>query len=347
MTTRNVILSLLLFMMMLLGGQAHAQQAQPKPTITIDRSRLLVPPKNPDGTISVTPFTESPVQWARDEQQRFYSAMNGAMKQLRGDAPWHAGLTLMLLSFAYGVFHAAGPGHGKAVISGWLLATESQLRRGILIAFMSAIFQALSAILLVGVPLLLVAGAADAARSAAGVLESASFALIAGMGAYLIYTALRPLLAARPQAIAMAVPAQSRRAVLTGVQLEIVSPRIAADHVHGPDCGCGHAHVPTAAAVRDKLSLRQALSLSLAVGLRPCTGALLVLLFANVIGLYWAGIASTFAMAIGTFLTVSAIAALTVFSKSVALRYAGRDSRWTAFGGLMFVASLYGPVGGM
>jgi ABC-type nickel/cobalt efflux system permease component RcnA len=361
------ILRLLICCFMLLAAglpvRAESQVLQPKPAITIDRSKLLVPPKNADGSISVTPFTDNPIQWARDEQQRFYSAMSGTMRGLRGGSPLAAALSLMLLSFGYGVFHAAGPGHGKAVISGWLLATENQLRRGILIAFMSSLFQAITAILLVSIPLLLVEGAAAAARNAAGVLESASFALIAAMGLYLLYTALAPLLRARrPQAVAGG-SAQTRRFDRPGQRFDIVTPVAQVAHVHGPDCGCGHAHVPAAADLNGALSASKAVSLAFAVGLRPCTGALLVLIFANAIGIYWAGIASTFAMAVGTFLTVSAIAGIAVFSKSLALRLAARDDRWLAragvglrliggvgvmgFGVLMFLASLNGPTAGM
>ena len=66
------------------------------------------------------------------------------MKGIQGENKWAAAWTLMSLSFAYGVLHAAGPGHGKAVISAWLLATENQLRRGIVVALMSAVVQALT-----------------------------------------------------------------------------------------------------------------------------------------------------------------------------------------------------------
>ena len=64
------------------------------------------------------------------------------------------------------------------------------------------------------------------------------------------------------------------------------------------------------------------------MGIRPCTGAILVLVFANAMGLYWAGVASTFAMALGTFITVSIIAAVAVYSKKLAMRVAGREERW-------------------
>ncbi len=98
-------------------------------------------------------------------------------------------------------------------------------------------------------------------------------------------------------------------------------------HVHGPDCGCGHAHVPAAKDLRGDWSLAKAFSLSFAVGIRPCTGAILVLVFANGLGLYWAGLFSAFAMAAGTFLTVSVIAAVAVYAKRLAARMMRGNSR--------------------
>jgi ABC-type nickel/cobalt efflux system permease component RcnA len=145
------------------------------------------------------------------------------------------------------------------------------------------------------------------------------------MGLYLIWTALR-LLAAR-RAVAAVVPAVAGLTTRQSVALSdfasfepVKSAAAAPDHVHGPDCGCGHAHLPEAKDLKGDFSLTRAFSLALAVGIRPCTGAILVLLFANGLGLFWVGIASTFAMAIGTFLTVSSIAAIAVYGKKLAAR---------------------------
>jgi nickel/cobalt exporter len=99
------------------------------------------------------------------------------------------------------------------------------------------------------------------------------------------------------------------------------------DHVHGPDCGCGHAHLPAAKDVKGDWSFAKAFSLAFAVGIRPCTGALLVLVFANGLGLYWAGVAATFAMAVGTFITVSVIAAIAVYAKKLAAMMMRGNSR--------------------
>ena len=61
----------------------------------------------------------------------------------------------------------------------------------------------------------------------------------------------------------------------------------------------------------------------MAVGLRPCSGALLVLTFSLLNGLYLGGILSVLAMSFGTALTVSALATLAVTAKDLAVRYAG------------------------
>ena len=300
--------------------QPAAEQAAP--AVKIDRHKLLVQPRNADGTLEETPFLEDPVLWARDRQQNFYSKLSATLRAMRGEKAFAAGWTLMLLSFAYGVFHAAGPGHGKAVISTWLLATESELRRGVLISFMSALIQALTAIVLVSILFLVVASVGSTARNVAGVLESASYALIGLLGLYLIWTAASLMMARRPAAAPAMAGITTRQSValsdFAGFQPMKASP--ASGHVHGPDCGCGHAHLPEARDLRGDWSFARAFSLAFAVGIRPCTGAILVLVFANGLGLYWAGIASTFAMALGTFITVSVIAAVAVYGKKLAAR---------------------------
>ena len=103
----------------------------------------------------------------------------------------------------------------------------------------------------------------------------------------------------------------------------------------------------------------KAISLSLTVGIRPCTGAILVMLFALSQGLLWAGVFATFMMSFGTALTVSALAALAVGSRDLAVRWAGQDSLWAtrletfagiagavlviALGTTGFLVSLHGP----
>ena len=63
-----------------------------------------------------------------------------------GSAVWG----LLGLSFLYGIFHAAGPGHGKAVISSYVVANEETWRRGVVLSFASALLQAFVAVAFVG-----------------------------------------------------------------------------------------------------------------------------------------------------------------------------------------------------
>jgi ABC-type nickel/cobalt efflux system permease component RcnA len=182
------------------------------------------------------------------------------------------------------------------------------------------------------------------AKDAVQVLESASYLMIGGMGLYLVWTAWRghghhhehvdDRAAAR-------APTQLERQH-HGTAFELVSRPMAdgiESHVHDDTCGCGHSHAPSAADVRGDWSLARAFALAFAVGIRPCSGAILVLIFSWPLGLYWAGIASVLAMGVGVFLTIAVIAALTVFAKGAAVKLAGADNP------LMSMAVRWGKTG--
>ena len=89
------------------------------------------------------------IGWILAKQSEFYRAMSAAVRAAKNDgsAVW----TLLGIAFAYGVFHAAGPGHGKAVISSYLIADDATWKRGALLAIVSALVQALVAIAVVGI----------------------------------------------------------------------------------------------------------------------------------------------------------------------------------------------------
>jgi nickel/cobalt transporter (NicO) family protein len=312
-----VLLTLLCSIAVPIARAQDAPQEPAKKTITIDKRKLLVQPRNADGTIVESPFMEDPVLWMRTKQQNFYGGMANAIRQLKTSSATTAAWTLLSISFLYGVFHAAGPGHGKAVVTGWVLATENELKRGILIAFLSALIQALTAIVAVSFILMFVQGGALMAKNAAGYLESASYVMIAGMGVYLVWNGWNSF---RPKAVAVSAG-----------PFELVSrPNSGHDHVHDENCGCGHAHAPAASEVQGEWSLTRAFAMALAVGIRPCSGAILVLVASYSLGLFWAGVLSTLAMGFGVFLTIAAIASLAVFAKSTALKLVSADNRWTS-----------------
>ena len=126
------------------------------------------------------------IGWILAKQSEFYREMSATIRAAKSDgsAVW----TLLGISFAYGIFHAAGPGHGKAVISSYLVANEETARRGIVLSFASALLQALVAVALVAVLAWLLSSTAKTMCSAEKAIEIASYGLIAAFGARLVWT---------------------------------------------------------------------------------------------------------------------------------------------------------------
>ncbi|CAB3688215.1 nickel/cobalt transporter [Achromobacter pestifer] len=267
-------------------------------------------------------------------QSHFYRQLTGAVRawQAEGGAAW----TLIGLSFAYGVFHALGPGHGKAVISSYVLANRQTARNGALLALASALIQALVAIAMVAVLAIVFNATARTMNEATRWLELVSYALVTLLGAWLVWIkAIRPLLRRR-QRVPVQAAAPSSTATLKGavalraIAVHAPAPQAHAhhhhSHSHDDDCGCGHAHVPAPDQVAGPLNWRRALSAVLAVGLRPCSGALIVLVFALSQGFFLAGVASALAMGLGTGLTVAVLACLAVAAGGAATRIGHRLS---------------------
>jgi ABC-type nickel/cobalt efflux system permease component RcnA len=272
-------------------------------------------------------------------QSHFYRQLTQAVRAWQQDG--HAAWTLIGLSFAYGVFHAMGPGHGKAVITAYVLANRQTARNGALLAMLSALVQALVAIAMVLLLAALLNVTAATMNQATWWLEAVSYAVITALGAYLVWTrAVRPLWRTRSSSHAHAhdhadahahshAPMDGHAHTHHHKSAHDASHAHHHDHVHDDACGCGHAHVPDPALVSGPLNLRRAWSAIAAVGLRPCSGAIIVLVFALSQDFLFAGIASALAMGLGTGLTVAALACLAVGAGALAERI-GRSggSRW-------------------
>jgi ABC-type nickel/cobalt efflux system permease component RcnA len=319
--------------------------------------------QNPFGAPKGTAVPDSQVGgiigWLLAKQSEFYRQMSATIRAAKtdGSAVW----ALLGISFAYGIFHAAGPGHGKAVISSYLIANEETAKRGIALSFVSALMQALVAIAIVGIGAAILNVTAGQMCGAERVIEIASYGLIAAFGARLVYAKgggfFRALRSWRGASVPQLVPAMAHahghdhahddhshdhdQALSHGA----AHARVAhihddhahddhghhdhhhhdhADHVH--DEHCGHSHGPEPSELAGPGGWARGLSAVLTVGIRPCSGAILVLVFALAQGLFWAGIAATLLMGLGTAITVSAIALIAVSAKGIAGRIAaGRD----------------------
>ncbi len=278
------------------------------------------------------------IGWILAKQSEFYRAMSATVRAAKSDgsAVW----TLLGIAFAYGIFHAAGPGHGKAVISSYLVANEETARRGIVLSFVSALAQALVAVLIVGIGAWLLNVTAKTMCDTERVIEIASYSLIAAFGARLVWAKgggfLRALRAVRQ-------PADAHRQALESHGHRHDNDHDDHHHAHDHVCGehCGHSHGPEPKDLAGPGGWSRGLGAVLAVGLRPCSGAIILLVFALAQGLFWAGVLATFVMGIGTAITVAAIAALAVSAKGVARRLAGgREGRGVlAMRGLEFCAA--------
>jgi nickel/cobalt exporter len=234
-----------------------------------------------------------------------------------------AGWTLLSISFLYGIFHAAGPGHGKAVISSYLVANDETWRRGVILSFASAILQALTAIVIVAIAAVLLNATAKAMGDTVRVVEIVGYSLIVVIGLRLLWVKGRALLRLlRPQ---QAAAHEHHAHHDHGHHHDHAHDHGHAHHDHDHEdeaSAWGHAHAPEPSELSGKHWFRRALSAVIAVGLRPCSGAIIVLVFALAQGLFWIGVASTFAMGIGTAITVAAIATLAVGARSFAGRIA-------------------------
>ena len=123
--------------------------------------------------------------WVLARQAMFYQELAGMIRAARdnGSALWG----LMGISFVYGIFHAAGPGHGKAVISSYLFANEETWRRGIALSLASAVMQSLTAIAIVGVAAILFGATAKLMSDTVNLIETGSYVLIVLLGARLLW----------------------------------------------------------------------------------------------------------------------------------------------------------------
>jgi len=312
------------------------QVAQATPTLPFGG-----PPPEPGLTLPRTGF----FGWLQTQQRDFYMAMNAALGSLKQD--WTAFWVLGGLSFLYGVFHAAGPGHGKVVISSYVLANETQLRRGVTLSVLSALLQSLVAVVFVLIAAGLLGMTSIAMGDAANWIGIASYALVALLGLWLVARKIFGWGHGHRQDD-MAHKAHGH---LHGHENH---DRHDHDHeAHGHDHS-DHVHIVTPQATTG--SLREQVGVVLAVGLRPCSGALVVLVFALSQGLLPAGIAAVFLMGAGTAITVATLATLAVTAKGLARRIGGADNPMTAavvwwvellgalavlaFGVLLLIASL-------
>lgn len=267
--------------------------------------------------------------WLMAQESSFSFMLTHALRESREN---HAALLLLAgLSFGYGVVHAAGPGHGKAVITSYLISNEKALRRGLVIALLAALLQGLVAIALVGSAAGIFHVTAQYMNAAAHDIDLAAYAGIVLLGLVLLTTkgaALTRSLRQTWDAPVLRLFA-SRSHLATAPPMQEAGQAFLADdgsdHVHGPNCG--HFHAPDPRQLGEGFSWKSAATTIGTAGARPCAGAILILVFSLAQNIFLVGVAAVFAMALGTALTTGCLATLAVFAKKTALRMSGAASR--------------------
>ncbi|WP_170399219.1 nickel/cobalt transporter [Ruegeria arenilitoris] len=231
---------------------------------------------------------DSLAAWAAGEQREFQNQIARSLRAARAEQP-EAVATLLTVCFAYGFFHAIGPGHGKVLIGGYGLGRRVAFWRLSAISVLSSLGQAVTAVVLVYAGVLVFQMSRESlVGTTEQVMAPISYGAIAAIGLWLVFRAIRSF---------------ARRHRSNTAQAHHDH-----DHHHGHDhhhdhdvCSdCGHRHGPSVEEVAQVGSLREALLLIAGIAARPCTGALFVLILTWQMGIAMVGIAGAFAMALGT-----------------------------------------------
>lgn len=274
--------------------------------------------------------------WVYQQQRKFHRELTTHLRKLSQDGDWRVALALIGASFLYGLLHAAGPGHGKVVMTGYLVTHRETVRRGVILATAAAFCQGLVAIFIVYGLISLAGWLPRETQSAVTWSERMSFALVSLVGAFLLYRGAKGLW----------------KRVRTVPQCGHHHH----DHVH--DESCGHVHMPDADVVAKANDWKTMAGVVLSIGIRPCTGAVIVLVFAKAVALAWVGVGAVLAMSAGTALAIASLAAASIGIRNLAVqlpvtpsKYLGHAADIAAalggvlilFVGLSLLSTAFGP----
>ncbi|UAX42670.1 zinc transporter permease subunit ZevB [Pasteurella canis] len=260
--------------------------------------------------------------WQRD----FNQLMSSYLHQINEDKGY-AGGWLIIISFFYGVFHALGPGHGKFIIATYLSTHQTQLKASMKLTLLSSLMQGVVAVAATSIIVVLLNLSSQYFKLTQLWLERTAFFLLFLLGLswcyqygknyYLSYVKSRRK--QQPQILSVKTP--SLNVIKVGQQL------VSSHHDHHQSCGCGHQHLPNQTQLAVAMDWKSQFLVICSIGMRPCSGAIFILFLAYMLDLYLWGVIATFAMAIGTGLTLSCFALIVLYARHSALRI----SKWYQF----------------
>lgn len=277
------------------------------------------------------------VVWQRDFNQ-IISAQLHQIKQ----TPTESGITLITVSFLYGVFHAIGPGHGKFVIASYLSTHESKLKSSMKLTFFSSLMQGIVAVIAVSILVVALQLSSNYFKISQLWLERVALFLMLLLGVQWMYQAIKMM----RQSNSISIMNKSKPYIHA---ISIKSKAVfdipfnpnrnnAKDKLQEKSCHCGHQHLPNAHQLQAQ-SWKSQLLIILTIGMRPCSGAIFVLFLAYMLNLYPWGIIATIAMALGTGLMLSGFAIIVQYARQTAIRighWYGSLQWLTKYGAMLF-----------
>ncbi|AAP96398.1 cobalt transporter [[Haemophilus] ducreyi] len=248
------------------------------------------------------------VEWQKEFNQLLSSSLNALTEHKQ-----QAGLTLIAVSFLYGVFHAVGPGHGKFILTSYLSLETTKLNQAMKLTLAAALVQGIVAVVLVSIIIVVFTLSRNYFNLTLKWIERGSFSVMIILGVYWCYQSFKlfkqqkkPLNTLKIKKIA---------------KITKISPQVKPlTHTHSAHCGCGHQHLPSSAQIQQAKDWKAQIMIILSIGARPCSGAILVLFLAYTLDLYSWGVLSALAMAVGTGLTLSLFAWLVLVARNKAIR---------------------------
>ena len=205
--------------------------------------------------------------------------------------------------FGYGALHALGPGHGKLVISSYFLANGGKIREGVWMGTQIALIHVASAIVIVMAAQLVLTSLAVSGADQYRPVRLVSYAAIATIGIYMLWTAAKKWIAHRKH------------------KAHAHTHHHANDHAHDHGgCSCA-LHQTDANGITKRRSL-----ISLMVGVVPCTGAVLVMLFALANDMVFMGVLVVLAISVGMAATMASLGIASVWLRRSVLEKSGANS---------------------
>ncbi|MEI9747945.1 nickel/cobalt transporter [Moellerella wisconsensis] len=218
--------------------------------------------------------------------------------------PQQAGIILIAASFIYGLLHAMGPGHGKVIITSYIATHPTKLKRSVLLTLLASLLQASMAIIIVSAVLYLFQLSTRYVHQSSLILEKLSYGTMVVLGAIFCASAGKSLFKT------LISPPKS--------SLKINAIKSISSHQHSKNCACSHQHTVSENILNSDWKTQ--LMVVISMGIRPCSGAILLLIFAYVINAYEWGIVATLVMSLGTALTISFIAIFVFYLRKTAIR---------------------------